>query len=377
MDHIEIHTIQEFPIHCMNRDMDGTPKSVNINDSLRGMISSQALKRAWRTVCKEEMPEYFGGNRTKYITREVAKAIADVVPEEEMPYFQRICTDGIKGSHKDDINKLSTIVFVSNQEMANIADILRAHKEDIGKVQACDIKTSQEFTKEKYKKLTYKTDPDKRSEAIKAITQATDTICKDMSDIYLFGRMIAGRDNIESAVKSSSAFTTHRTVPSINAFIAAEEMHEKDDAGAAHMDYQETNTGCYYMFKSINLDQLRSENNIGGVLDDEEFRGVLKCALVCSIMAAPSGMSTSYFASTYPAYILMIRKNGYPKTFGDQFLTPVELGKNCLEESIKRVSDKWNEAKEKFCINPKFECTTGMKGDTKIDAAVAGILEGI
>lgn len=45
----EIHMIKNYPPTNLNRDDTGAPKTCMFGGALRGRISSQCLKRSWRT----------------------------------------------------------------------------------------------------------------------------------------------------------------------------------------------------------------------------------------------------------------------------------------------------------------------------------------
>lgn len=45
----EIHMIKNYPPTNLNRDNTGAPKTCMFGGVLRGRISSQCLKRSWRT----------------------------------------------------------------------------------------------------------------------------------------------------------------------------------------------------------------------------------------------------------------------------------------------------------------------------------------
>ena len=46
---IEVHILKNYPPVNLNRDENGVPKSCMFGGTMRGRISSQCLKRSWRT----------------------------------------------------------------------------------------------------------------------------------------------------------------------------------------------------------------------------------------------------------------------------------------------------------------------------------------
>ena len=45
----EIHMLKNYPATNLNRDETGAPKTCEFGGAIRGRISSQCLKRTWRT----------------------------------------------------------------------------------------------------------------------------------------------------------------------------------------------------------------------------------------------------------------------------------------------------------------------------------------
>lgn len=77
----EIHMLKNFPATNLNRDETGAPKTCYFGGSQRGRISSQCLKRSWRTS------ELFGalesrGWRSRNLPEMVAKKLREMNVDE-------------------------------------------------------------------------------------------------------------------------------------------------------------------------------------------------------------------------------------------------------------------------------------------------------
>ncbi len=71
---IQLHLITAYPAANLNRDDTGAPKTVTIGGASRLRVSSQSLKRAWRTseLFEAALGGYIG-TRTARIGREAAE----------------------------------------------------------------------------------------------------------------------------------------------------------------------------------------------------------------------------------------------------------------------------------------------------------------
>ena len=69
----QIHMIKNYPPTNLNRDDTGAPKTCMFGGTLRGRISSQCLKRSWRT--SELFREAIGASRLGTRTRHLQQIV--------------------------------------------------------------------------------------------------------------------------------------------------------------------------------------------------------------------------------------------------------------------------------------------------------------
>ena len=74
---IQLHVLTAYPPANLNRDDTGRPKTALVGDALRLRISSQSLKRAWRTsdVFEESVGGGHLGRRTKLLGVELYRTL--------------------------------------------------------------------------------------------------------------------------------------------------------------------------------------------------------------------------------------------------------------------------------------------------------------
>lgn len=95
----EIHMLKNFPSTNLNRDETGAPKTCYFGGSQRGRISSQCLKRSWRTS------ELFGvlesqGWRSRNLPEMVAKKLREMNVDEAYIDHAKLILTGIANKDK-------------------------------------------------------------------------------------------------------------------------------------------------------------------------------------------------------------------------------------------------------------------------------------
>src|SRR5262249_40353644 len=100
---LQLHTITSYGPSCLNRDDTGRPKTAVLGGVERLRISSQCLKRAWRTsdVFSKAVGDHLG-IRTRRIGEEVvAHLTKNGVNEKKAVAAAKAITDLFKGEKKD------------------------------------------------------------------------------------------------------------------------------------------------------------------------------------------------------------------------------------------------------------------------------------
>ena len=87
----EIHIIKNYPPTNLNRDNTGAPKTCMFGGVLRGRISSQCLKRSWRT--SELFRRAIGESHLGIRTRQLPQLVVDELRARgvEEAYLQNCC----------------------------------------------------------------------------------------------------------------------------------------------------------------------------------------------------------------------------------------------------------------------------------------------
>ena len=81
----EIHMLKNYPPTNLNRDDSGAPKSCQFGGTNRGRISSQCLKRSWRTspLLAQAIGAEHLGTRTRRLPDLVAEKLEEMGVSQE------------------------------------------------------------------------------------------------------------------------------------------------------------------------------------------------------------------------------------------------------------------------------------------------------
>lgn len=318
----QLHVLTSFPPSNLNRDDLGRPKTATVGGSQRLRISSQSLKRAWRTC------DYFQNalaEHTGVRTREMGNHIF------------RSFTTGVKLT--DIISQASTEVAfpVMSEEKATeatkqIAGVFGELKKD------SSLRTEQ---------LTHFSPDEIRLIENLIITVATedrqvtptdlDLLRKDSSavDIAMFGRMLSSHPqyNVEAAVQVAHAITTHRVLVEDDFFTAVDDLNNENNVIlAGHLGEFEFAAGLFYMYICINQDLL--EANLGG--NKELAAKAIKALTESVLKITPTGKQNSFATRAYASYVLAEKGSQQPRSLSVAFLKGIE-GKDLLESSIEEL----------------------------------------
>lgn len=296
-DFLQLHFLTFYPPSNLNRDDLGRPKSAIIGGSTRLRISSQALKRTWRTseVFKTMLDGHLA-SRTQRIGEVIYEHLlgAQVIPEKAVKITREIIAVFGKPKSEADKSPLFTeqLAFISSEECTaaiELADRMVVNEKFDAKKQAGEIL--------------------RRSDAA--------------ADLAMFGRMLADNPdyNREAAVQVAHAVTTHKTTIEDDYYTAVDDLKKpSEDAGAGFLGEAGFGAGVFYLYACINRDLLRQ--NLGG---DDALAGAACAALVeAAATVAPSGKQASFASRARASYILAECGTDQPRALTAAFLKPID-----------------------------------------------------
>ena len=309
---LQLHLLTFFPPANLNRDDTGRPKTAVVGGATRLRLSSQALKRAWRTsdVFKLALDGHMG-QRTQRLGDDVQRHLLDrqVPPDRAKAIAREVAA--VFGKLKDEKDPNPTRI----EQLAFIAPEERAAAMALAERAAAD------------------------GQAIVAKEAGLLRSADTAADIALFGRMLADDPayNREAAAQVAHAITTHRVTVEDDYYTAVDDLKQRsEDAGAGFLGEAAFGSGVFYLY--LCLDRALLVRNLGGDAAAETLAATAVGALTeAAATCAPSGKQNSYAAHGRAQYVLAERGDAQPRTLAGAFSRPVE-GTDLMEDSVKALA---------------------------------------
>ncbi len=321
---IEIHMLKNYPPVNLNRDDSGAPKSCFFGGVQRGRISSQCLKRSWRTSdIFKNVGSY--GIRTRKLPELVAERLLEMGVKADLVEEARAKLTGIANKDGTTTNdgKTAQIVFYSKDDIERVVVRVKEAIDTDG-----DLKT---FKKRKAKEF----------DAMKAEAKVSPV----SADIALFGRMVTSEYfmNVDAAMQVAHAISTHAVNRESDYYTAMDDLLKAgEETGAGMVGDTDYNSCCYYEYASIDTDALAE--NLKNAPDREILMGKLIPALLQAMAYSnPSGKQNTFAGQIMPDLVMIeCKQDKIPLSYVNAYETPVPTwGSNprIVETSIRRLAD--------------------------------------
>jgi CRISPR system Cascade subunit CasC len=297
---IQLHVLTAYPPANLHRDDTGRPKTALLGDALRLRISSQSLKRAWRTsdVFEGAIGAQHMGTRTKLLGIELHKLLIEGgVGEKSAREWARAIAGQfgkLKADKKTDANDDLQI-----EQLAHVSPAERVGANGLAKTCA---ERKSEPTAGELKLLT---------------------LPRAAVDIAMFGRMLADTPafNMEAAVQVAHAVTVHKAAVEDDFFSAVDDLNQGLEVkGAGHIGERGYGAGLFYLYVCINCELL--QQNLGG--DTDLTAQALDALLHAITQVAPTGMQNSFGSRAHASYLLAEKGDQQPRSLVQAFLKPVK-----------------------------------------------------
>ena len=337
----EIHMLKNYPPTNLNRDDTGAPKTCIFGGVTRGRISSQCLKRSWRTsdLFISEVGENQLGIRTRGLPELVAErlrsaGIQESFIEEVMPILADIVKSDKNGQNKEENEeytistkkdattfKTKQLVFYSSSEIELITELVKSL------LATC--KAEKEVKKTVRASLL--------QNELKKSTERPINL-----DIALFGRMVTSDAfrNVEASMQVAHAISTNKISVESDYFTAMDDRlngGSMDEMGAGMINDTDYNASCYYLYASLDTDQLRQS-----LMDAENADQIIARAIPALLRAMaytnPSGKQNSFAGHVLPScFMIECKEKKIPVSLVNAFVEPVK-GQDIVAESIRKLA---------------------------------------
>lgn len=322
---IQLHILTSYPAANLNRDDLGAPKTMRLGEANRLRVSSQSLKRAWRTsdTFKAALGDGHLGTRTKELGRKVYCALTQGTDLDAV-WLDSDATDTLptlKEKQAVEIARAIGGVFGKLKAEPKTAKDADAAQKRADILESLEIEQLAHVSREERDAVALLVESCRASgkapekDSLGLLRQRVKA-----ADIAMFGRMLAAsaRYNVEAAVQVAHAVTVHRAVAEDDFFTAVDDLN-RDDAGAGHMGISEFGAGLYYLYVCIDRDLLTE--NLGG--DKALVQKALAALTTAACTVAPTGKQASYASRAYAFFALAEKGDDTPRNLSLAFLKPV------------------------------------------------------
>ncbi len=377
---IEVHIIQNHAPSNLNRDDSGSPKTAIFGGYRRARISSQCLKRAYRT--------------SKTFRDEIGKAETLGMHSCAMPdeVIRRVLKDGV--TIAEDEQKKVKLALV---KVAKKGEGVGGASSDSEEEQQKRLKTKQSIFWRAIELEALAKGVRKWAKGDKSVEFDAEVALKDAGlgwagipvDMALFGRMVTSdlMHNVEASSQFAHAISTHEFSREFDLWTRVDDRRdkrldfydalgtgEKVESGTDGMGDAEFTSACYYSYFNVDFSAL--VDNLTGKalkrdLDDSKDKEAAKrraCNAVIGLVKAaicerPTGKFNSMATPSLPTLVLVeIRNSHVPVSYADAFAKPVDpkneekqsdTGQvqrvDLPEESARRLIREANRITKAFC----------------------------
>ncbi|MCO7231766.1 MULTISPECIES: type I-E CRISPR-associated protein Cas7/Cse4/CasC [unclassified Cobetia] len=301
---IQLHLLTSYPPANLNRDDLGRPKTAIMGGAKRLRVSSQSLKRTWRTSALfEEALGQHRGQRTKRVGIEAHISLLEKgVKEKDAKAWATEIAKVFGDVAKNEL-ATSQLVHIGPEEQAAVDALI---------------------------------------ETLAAENRAPDKADLDLlrhkpaaADIALFGRMLAAVPayNVEAACQVAHAITVHAAEVEDDYFTAVDDLNTGDEhRGAAHVGEAGFGAGLFYTYICIDRRQL-----VDNLQDNSELAERAIAALVeAAVRTSPKGKQNSFGSRAHASYVLAEQGDQMPRSLSAAFLRPI-AGQDQSLEAIARL----------------------------------------
>ena len=266
---LQIHTLTSYPGSLLNRDDVGFAKRLPFGCADRVRISSQCLKRHWRTAdheyslgavtsSGEDVPLAIRSRRTfdRYVYQplleggiepEIAQAVTADLIKTLFPGSKRRQAEDMESTEIH----TSQVTVLGQPEVRYLLDLARQAAQGAEDVTAA---------RKRWKEL-----------AQGDLRRNLQTLAHGAGlDVALFGRMVTGDvlARCDAAVHVAHAFTVHPGFFETDYFSAVDDLNPAGETGSGHINTSELTSGLYYGFVVVDVpllvSNIVSSGGVGG-----------------------------------------------------------------------------------------------------------------
>ena len=326
---LQIHWLASYPATLLNRDDSGFAKRLPFGDAMRTRISSQCLKRHWRTAEDDWSLKSIGLDmsiRSREAPERRIRPILDAAgagSEEVRSAVVLALAQGLYGDKAADVSKRQALLL-GESELKYLAGKATAIARAAPDAKAAAAQVKGLFKKEEKANLS-------------ALREQS--VLHAGLEAALFGRMVTSdRDaNTDAAVHVAHAFTVHAEATESDYFSVVDDLTaEAGEAGTAGLFDTELTAGLFYGY--VVLDLPRLTKNLG---DAPELAAKVAEHLVHLVATVSPGAKKGSTAPYAFADLMLIESGSrQPRTLANAFRKPTEARIDKAEEALRALLGK-------------------------------------
>ena len=322
---VQIHSLHGYSAVLLNRDDSDMAKRLSYGGRIRTRISSQCLKRHWRTAQGDHALEGIEGataatRSREIVTREIEEVLARDGVEEEVVKaigneFQ-LAVYGNKGTER----KSRQPLLLGRPEIEYLASEARRLAAD------------------------HADNPDDAARAASVWRKAVASNLKELRNASrlpaglvaaLFGRMVTSdvEANIDAAVHVAHSFTVHEEESESDYFTVVDDLSRlEDDARADHIGETDLTSGLFYGY--VVVDRRVLLDNLGG--DDGMASNVVRRLIHLIATVSPGAKLGSTAPYDFASWMLVEVGSRQPRSLAEAFRQPCEPRLEAAEAAVSR-----------------------------------------
>jgi CRISPR system Cascade subunit CasC len=361
---VQIHYLTSYSASLINRDDVGFAKRIPFGGAVRTRVSSQCLKRHWRTdkgefalssLVDDNMSIRSRRSFDEFIYRPllgdgVAEPIARAVTAELMTTVLGMSEGRAARTAKEDAEKpaevtSAQVTVLGKPEMTFLLEQARIVSRELSDPKKVRDALKKHLTRERTENL--------RSLKLNAGLDAA-----------MFGRMVTSDilARCDAAVHVDHAFTVHGEATESDYFSAVDDLLAGGDSaelGSGHINTAELTSGLFYGYTVIDVPLLTS--NLG---NDSELASRIAARLVHLIATvSPAAKLGSTAAHSYANLVLAEAGKAQPRSLANAFLKPVRQQPDLLANAYGALGGHLGELDRAYGRNERRGMVLGPVGD--------------
>jgi CRISPR system Cascade subunit CasC len=344
---IQIHTLTSYPAVLLNRDDAGLAKRLPYGGTSRIRVSSQCLKRHWRTAQDEWALAAIGApmaiRSRKVVEREIIPELADAAPDI-VEAIRIALAKLLFGKDNVDVKKRQALLL-GRPEIAYLIKLAR-DAAATGNVKEAEQQIEKALGKGDGKKN------------LAAMREVAGNLAAGLESA-LFGRMVTSdpEANTDAAIHVAHAFTVHEEESESDYFTVVDDLPDPSEAGTAGIFETELTSGLFYGYVVIDVAAL-----VANVGDDRALAAkVVEHLLHLIATVSPGAKKGSTAPYAYADLVIVETGKRQPRSLAGAFRNALSLTSNDLlrsaatrlAEQLKRFDSAYGEAEQRAAL-----CTT-------------------